>query len=83
MRTAIIERELTGRSRLLERSIGRILVVDDEPRMTASLRALLSEEGHQTEGALSGEEAISRLHNAAFDVLIVDVRMPGIGGMEV
>jgi len=83
MRTAIIERELTGRSRLLERSTGRILVVDDEPRMTASLRALLSEEGHQTEGALSGEEAISRLHNAAFDVLIVDVRMPGIGGMEV
>jgi K+-sensing histidine kinase KdpD len=83
MRALTTERELTGRSKMLERSTGRILIVDDEPRMTASLRALLSEEGHQTEGALSGEEAISRMNKTPFDVLIVDVRMPGVGGMEV
>ncbi len=73
----------TARRGTADRPTGRILVVDDEPRMTASLRALLSEDGHVTEGALSGEEAISRLQKGSFDLVVVDVRMPGLDGMDV
>ncbi|MBI5866877.1 MAG: response regulator [candidate division Zixibacteria bacterium] len=83
MNAAATGQTLTERSKRTERSTGRILIVDDEPRMTASLRALLSEEGHQTEGALSGEEAITRMQKTAYDVLVVDVRMPGVDGMDV
>ncbi|MEW5875973.1 MAG: response regulator, partial [Candidatus Zixiibacteriota bacterium] len=59
--------------------IGRILVVDDEPRMTASVKALLDSEGHETTEAHSGEAAIDLLQRCAFEVVLVDVRMPRVG----
>jgi len=63
--------------------IGRILVVDDEPRMTASVKALLDSEGHETTEAHSGEEAIDLLQRSAFEVVLVDVRMPRVSGLDV
>ena len=64
-------------------SLGRVLVVDDEERMTASLKAILAKEGHEVSVAHSGEEAIAAVHTTPFDVLLVDVRMPKVSGVDV
>ncbi|GAB4325513.1 MAG: hypothetical protein Kow0074_19310 [Candidatus Zixiibacteriota bacterium] len=64
-------------------STGRVLVVDDEERMASSLQAVLAKEGHEVAIALSGEEAIHCLEREPYDVLLVDVRMPKVGGVDV
>ncbi len=64
-------------------STGRILVVDDEERMASSLQAVLAKEGHEVAIALSGEEALECLNREPYDVLLVDVRMPKVGGVDV
>lgn len=64
-------------------AVGRVLVVDDEERMTASLKAILAKEGHEVTVAHSGEEAIAAIASAPFDVLLVDVRMPKVSGVDV
>ncbi|MEW5700702.1 MAG: GAF domain-containing protein [Candidatus Zixiibacteriota bacterium] len=78
---------LTGPSPSLpsssERITGRILIVDDEPRMTSSVCELLAREGHQAVGAQSAREAIALLDIEPFDVVLADVRMPGGGGLDV
>jgi DNA-binding NtrC family response regulator len=60
----------------------RLLVVDDEATARRALAALLEEEGYEVEVAASGEEALERLSATAPDVLLTDVRMPGIDGLE-
>ncbi len=62
---------------------GRILVVDDEERMTESLCALLAREGHVVSGALNAKEAIQLLERTDFDVVVTDLRLPGPSGLEI
>ncbi len=62
---------------------GRILVVDDEKAMLLALKGLLSREGYQVETAGSGEEAIPRLEAGNFHVVITDLSMKGLTGMDV
>src|SRR5262245_40562340 len=62
---------------------GRILVVDDEKAMLLALRGLLAKEGYAVETAGSGEEALRRLDTGSFHVVVTDLSMTGIGGMEV
>jgi signal transduction histidine kinase/DNA-binding response OmpR family regulator len=62
---------------------GRILVVDDEPRMTDSVKALLAADGHDVVTANSGSEALAKLDKNAFDVVLADLRMPDVDGLEV
>ena len=62
---------------------GRILIVDDEPRMTASLQTLLESDGHEAVTANSGVDAIAKLRKGTFDIVLVDVRMPGVDGLDV
>lgn len=62
---------------------GRILIVDDEPRMTASLQALLESDGHEAVTANSGQDAIDKLKSGSFDIVLADVRMPEIDGIDV
>lgn len=66
-----------------EKLTGRILIVDDEERMTESLCALLGRDGHVVSGALNAKEAISRLERSEFDVVVTDLRLPGPSGLEV
>jgi DNA-binding NtrC family response regulator len=61
----------------------RILVVDDERALRLALKGLLSKEGYQVETASSGEEAIKLLEPGAFHVVITDLSMEGVGGMQV
>jgi two-component system KDP operon response regulator KdpE len=60
----------------------RILVVDDESAIRRALRAPLLELGFQVGEATRGEEALQLLRAAIYDVVLLDVNMPGIGGVE-
>jgi len=60
----------------------RILVVDDEQAIRRALRPPLMELGFQVAEASRGEEALQTLRAASYDVVLLDMNMPGIGGME-
>jgi DNA-binding NtrC family response regulator len=60
-----------------------LLIVDDEGALRSAIAERLADHGFAVEQAGSGEEALQRLADFAFDVLITDLRLPGIGGREV
>jgi two-component system KDP operon response regulator KdpE len=60
----------------------RLLVVDDESAIRRALRPPLLELGFQVEEARRGEEALQMLLTPVFDVVLLDINMPGIGGIE-
>ncbi|MDE3165069.1 MAG: sigma-54-dependent Fis family transcriptional regulator [Acidobacteriota bacterium] len=61
----------------------RILVVDDEQDIRQSLSGVLEDEGYQVEAAESGEACLSALPGAGFELVLLDIWLPGIDGMEV
>ncbi|MEW6546043.1 MAG: sigma-54 dependent transcriptional regulator [Bacillota bacterium] len=61
----------------------RILVVDDEPRVCQFLRTILEAEGWQVTIAPGGAEALEELRRSSFDLVITDLVMPGVDGMQV
>jgi len=61
----------------------RVLVVDDEPGMREFLRIMLEKMGYQAEATDSGEDAIRRLEQGRFNLVICDLKMPRVSGMEV
>jgi heterodisulfide reductase subunit A len=75
----------TGAIKLLEevRKDFRILVVDDELIMRDSLRAWLEDEGFSVDMAASGPEALNHLSKQAYGLMLVDIKMPGMDGVEV
>ena len=60
-----------------------LLIVDDEGTLRSAIAERLADHGFSVEQAGSGEEALQRLAEFAFDILITDLRLPGIGGREV
>ncbi len=60
----------------------RILVVDDEPSMLRYLQTLLEVESYNVETAASGEEALAKLQQTTPDVVLLDVLMPGLDGLQ-
>ena len=58
-----------------------ILIVDDEPGVRSSLSGVLRDEGFDVEAAASGEECLERAARSAFDVVVLDVWLPGIDGL--
>jgi DNA-binding NtrC family response regulator len=63
--------------------VPRILVVDDEMIVCESCKRILEGEGYEAETALSGKEAFEKMKANPFDIVITDLKMPGIDGMEV
>ncbi|HEX5724380.1 MAG TPA: sigma-54 dependent transcriptional regulator [Longimicrobiaceae bacterium] len=61
----------------------RILLIDDETAILDTLRILLRREGFQVETAVGGQQGIDRMAEVRPDVVLSDVRMPGVGGLEV
>src|SRR5213595_3647265 len=61
---------------------GSVLVVDDEEIMREVLETLLSAEGYRVDLAKTGEEGLEAYVRRAFDVVLLDVSMPGIGGLR-
>ncbi len=64
-------------------SPARILVVDDEPNIRAPLVRALELSGYIAESAESGQRALEMLKATAYDLMILDLRMPGVDGVEV
>jgi DNA-binding NtrC family response regulator len=62
---------------------GRILVVDDEKAMLVALKGLLSREGYQVETAQSGQEALRCIDTGSFHLVVTDLSMDGVSGMQV
>ncbi len=61
----------------------RVLVVDDEPNILRSLKGVLEDEGYETVTVSSGEAALEELKKEAPDVVLLDVWLPGMDGLEV
>lgn len=60
----------------------RILIVDDEPSMRGFLSILLEREGYVTDQAEHAESAVNMLASAGYDLIISDVQMPGLNGLD-
>lgn len=67
----------------MNQKASRILVVDDEPEIHAVLGKLLSREGFEIESAYSAEEAFKSITASRPDLIILDIMMPRISGIEV
>lgn len=63
--------------------VHHILVVDDDDSTRNMVLAVLRQAGFAAEGAANGDEALSRLHTTDYSAVVLDIRMPGIGGIEV
>ncbi len=63
-------------------STAKILVIDDEPQIRRMLRATLTGSGYQISDARSGEEGLERFRDFLPDLVIMDLNMPGMGGLN-
>lgn len=63
--------------------MARVLIVDDEPGIRVLLHMALAEYGHDCEEAADGSEALTRLSSSNYDLVLLDLAMPAVGGLEV
>ena len=63
-------------------NLGRVLVVDDDPQIRRVLRATLAARDYEVHDARTGEEAIEFLRQNRLDLVLLDVNMPGMSGLE-
>ena len=61
----------------------QVLIVDDEVGIRTSLSGVLEDEGYETSAVESGEECLEALAERQFDVVLLDIWLPGIDGLEV
>ncbi|MBI3939703.1 MAG: sigma-54-dependent Fis family transcriptional regulator [Acidobacteria bacterium] len=66
----------------MRRQPGEILIVDDEEIMREVLTKLLQDEGYSCQAAATGEEGLEKLREGFFDLVLLDLLMPGMGGMK-
>jgi DNA-binding NtrC family response regulator len=67
----------------MKREVGSVLVIDDEQLIRETLCEYLQQDGFRVRTAASGEEGLKFLREAAFDVVICDINLPGWDGLEV
>jgi two-component system KDP operon response regulator KdpE len=63
-------------------SAARILVVDDDPQIRRVMRMTLTSQGYEVDDAKNGESALEKLRESRFDLILLDMNMPGMGGLE-
>ncbi len=64
-------------------SAGRILIVDDDPQIRRVLKVTLSGQGFEVDDAKNGDVALQKLRDARFDLVLLDINMPGTSGLDV
>ena len=62
-------------------SAGRILIVDDEPQIRRIMRTTLTGDGYEVDDAKTGEEALAKVRLFRPDLVLLDMNMPGMGGL--
>ena len=60
----------------------RVLVVDDEENIRLLFKEELEDEGYTVENASNGLEALEKLKNSNFDIVVMDIKMPGMDGIQ-
>jgi signal transduction histidine kinase/CheY-like chemotaxis protein len=65
------------------RSAARILVVDDEKSISSLLAKVMTRCGHQVDIALNGRDAIQQLQESAYDIVFLDLKIPGLSGQAI
>jgi two-component system response regulator (stage 0 sporulation protein F) len=60
----------------------RILVVDDEEGARELFNTILTDEGYEVTLANNGQDALSRMVNGAYDLVVTDIKMPGMDGLQ-
>jgi two-component system, OmpR family, KDP operon response regulator KdpE len=63
-------------------SAGRILVVDDDPQIRRIMKATLTARHYEVSDSRNGEEALDKLRSEPYDLVLLDMNMPGTGGIE-
>lgn len=61
----------------------RILIADDEKNIRMTLKHCLVDQNYDIEVAVNGDEALNLLNNSSFDLVLLDIKMPGLDGMKV
>ena len=64
-------------------SVVRILIIEDDKEMRSLLEDILDEEGFETESVSNGSEGLQELAKEPFDLVITDIRMPGLTGLDI
>jgi two-component system KDP operon response regulator KdpE len=64
-------------------SAGRILVVDDDPQIRRVMKVTLTGQGYEVDDARSGEAALEKIRSERFDLMLLDMNMPGMTGLDV
>jgi nitrogen regulation protein NR(I) len=62
--------------------MSRVLIIDDDDQLRKSFQKLLKEEGYEVSGAASGEAGLAEVRRQPPDLVIVDMRLPGMNGLE-
>jgi DNA-binding NtrC family response regulator len=68
---------------IMENGKRRILIIEDDEEMGFLLKDCMDEEGYETDTVNNGSEAFRKLAKEIFDVVITDVRMPGLTGLDI
>ena len=63
-------------------SAGRILVVDDDPQIRRVMRVTLTGQGYEVDDAKNGDSALEKVREQRFDLMLLDMNMPGMSGLE-
>jgi two-component system KDP operon response regulator KdpE len=63
-------------------STGRILVVDDDPQIRRVMRVTLTGQGYEVDDVKRGEDALEKVRSDRFDLILLDMNMPGMSGLE-
>ena len=70
-------------NKAVKAAASHVLVIEDQSRAAAALRESLTNAGYEVVVASTGEQGLSQLDCGHFDLCILDLRLPGIGGLEV
>src|SRR4051794_9485634 len=62
--------------------MSRILIVDDEPGIRQSLKGVFEDEGFSADAVSSGEDCLRRIDQDSYDLILIDIWLPGIDGLE-
>jgi two-component system KDP operon response regulator KdpE len=63
-------------------AVARILFVDDDPQIRRMMRTILAAEGYEITDTWSGATAVEKLRSGKYDLVLLDINMPGINGIE-